>query len=82
MTERAALPYPPRGLCREEAALYIGVGATTFDKLVEEGRMPKPIRLGKRVIWDRIKLEAAFTELDEGRENYFDGGLKVVRGQR
>lgn len=82
MTDRAGLPYPPRGLCREDAALYIGVGTTTFDRLVEEGRMPKPMHVGKRVVWDRIKLDAAFSDLGETRENYFDGGLKVVRGQR
>lgn len=68
--------YAPRGLSQESAARYIGVGASTFDKLVDEGRMPKPIRLGKRVIWDRIKIEAAFADLgEEPRENYFDGPL-------
>lgn len=83
MSERAGLPYPPRGLCREDAALYIGVGTTTFDTLVEDGRMPKPIRVGKRVLWDRIKIDAAFADLSEpARENPFDGGLQVVRGQR
>jgi predicted DNA-binding transcriptional regulator AlpA len=46
--------YPPRGLSREAAACYIGVGTTTFDRLVDERRMPKPIRIGKRVVWDRI----------------------------
>jgi predicted DNA-binding transcriptional regulator AlpA len=78
MTDRPGLPYPPRGMCREDAALYIGVGTTTFDDLVEKGRMPKPIRIGKRVLWDRIKLDAAFADLDEDRENYLDAGLKVV----
>jgi predicted DNA-binding transcriptional regulator AlpA len=82
MTERTGLPYPPRGLCREDAALYIGVGTTTFDMMVGDGRMPKPIRIGKRVVWDRLKIEAAFADLGEERENYFDAGLKVVRGQR
>ncbi|HYC65060.1 MAG TPA: hypothetical protein VEC14_10040 [Reyranellaceae bacterium] len=83
MSERSGLPYPPRGLCREEAALYIGVGTTTFDKLVEEGRMPKPIRIGKRAVWDRVKIEAAFADLgEESRENYFDHALKVVGGKR
>lgn len=79
MTDRAGLSFPPRGLCREDAALYIGVGTTTFDRLVEEGRMPKPMKVGKRVVWDRLKIDAAFADLDEQRENYFDGGLKVVR---
>lgn len=82
MTDRAGLPYPPRGLCREDAALYIGVGPTTFDRLVEEGRMPKPLRVGKRVIWDRIKIEAAFADLDEDRENTIDRALRLAHGGR
>lgn len=65
--------YPPRGLSREEAARYVGVGATMFDQLVGDGRMPKPKRVGKRVIWDRLKLDASFTDLDEDdRENAID----------
>lgn len=83
MSERNSIPYPPRGLSREEAAHYIGVGATTFDGLVQDGRMPKPMRLGKRVIWDRLKIEAAFADLDEGsRENFFDAGLRVAGNRR
>jgi len=83
MSERTGLPFPPRGMCREMAALYIGVGTTTFDNLVEAGRMPKPIRVGKRVLWDRIKIDAAFADLSEpARENPLDAGLKIVRGQR
>lgn len=70
---RDSYAYPPRGLSREEAARYVGIGATTFDGLVQDGRMPKPLRIGKRVIWDRYKLDAAFSELGEARSNYFDG---------
>ncbi len=58
-----ALAYPPRGLSRDEAARYVGVGPTKFDELVATRRMPKPKRVGGRVIWDRIRLDAAFTEL-------------------
>jgi len=75
--------YPPRGLSREEAARYVGVGTTTFDGLVQEGRMPRPMRLGKRVIWDRLKIEAAFADLDEGaRENGIDRALRLASGAR
>ena len=74
--------YPPRGLSREEAARYVGVGATTFDRLVQDGRMPKPFRIGKRVIWDRLKIDAAFSDLGEARENYFDKAMGIERGQR
>lgn len=71
--------YPPRGLSREEAARYVGVGTTTFDALVQEGRMPRPMRLGKRVIWDRLKVEAAFVDLDEApRENRLDKALRLI----
>lgn len=82
MSERYSIPYPPRGLSREEAARYVGIGATTFDVLVQDGRMPKPMRLGKRVIWDRLKIEAAFADLDEGRENVIDRALRLASGGR
>jgi excisionase family DNA binding protein len=82
MSERHSIPYPPRGLSREEAAHYIGVGATTFDGLVQDGRMPKPMRLGKRVIWDRLKVEAAFVDLDEDRENVIDRALRLAGSRR
>jgi excisionase family DNA binding protein len=79
MSERIdSVPYPPRGLSREEAARYVGIGATTFDRLIEEGKMPRPLRLGKRVIWDRLKLEAAFSDLDEDRENFIDRALRLA----
>ena len=55
--------YAPRGMSREDAARYIGVGTTKFDEMVTDGRMPKPKRVDGRVIWDRLKIEAAFTDL-------------------
>lgn len=59
------LSYPPRGLCREEAARYIGVGLTKFDEMVADRRMPRPKRVDGRVLWDRIGLDAAFTDLPD-----------------
>ena len=43
MGERLRLE--PRGLRRDDAAAYVGVGATKFDELVAAGRMPKPFRI-------------------------------------
>jgi predicted DNA-binding transcriptional regulator AlpA len=60
-----ALSYPPRGMCREEAARYVSVGLTKFDEMVADGRMPKPKRIDGRVVWDRLRLDAAFTDLPE-----------------
>lgn len=70
---RDSLSYPPRGLCREEAARYIGVGSTKFDEMVKDGRMPRPKRLDNRTVWDRVALDIAFTDLpDAGAGNFFD----------
>ena len=65
---------PPRGLSRVQAAEYIGVGATKFDEMVEDGRMPKPKRIDGRVVWDRIMLDEAFAALDDDatRKNEWD----------
>jgi predicted DNA-binding transcriptional regulator AlpA len=67
MARHDALPsnLPPRGLCREAAAQYVGVGTSKFDEMVEDGRMPKPKRIDSRTIWDLKKLDRFFDALDE-----------------
>lgn len=53
----------PRGLSRVQAAAYIGVSPSLFDRMVTEGVMPKPKRFGSRVIWDRWQIDEAFAAL-------------------
>lgn len=68
MTTKAAvlpLSLPPRGLSREEAAAYVGIGATKFDALVADGRMPPPKRIDGRRVWDRVALDRAFAALPD-----------------
>lgn len=74
-----AFSYAPRGLSREEAARWIGVGTTLFDEMVADRRMPRPRRIGRRTVWDRIELDMAFTELPTG-----ENGLQLLleRSQR
>src|SRR5688572_10862411 len=55
----------PRGLNRVQAAEYIGVGTSLFDAMVKDGRMPRPFRVGARVIWDRHQVDASFDALAE-----------------
>jgi len=72
-----SIAYAPRGLSRDDAARYVGVGATKFDEMVADGRMPKPKRIDGRVVWDRVKLDAAFTDLpDDERLNPLDRMLR------
>jgi predicted DNA-binding transcriptional regulator AlpA len=54
---------PPRGLSREEAAAYVGISPSLFDMMIKDGRMPEPKHINSRVVWDRLKLDAAFDAL-------------------
>ena len=66
----------PRGLNREQAAAYVGVGATLFDLMVHDGRMPGPRGINARKVWDRRELDLAFDNLPksaEAEKNPFDG---------
>ena len=56
---------PPRGLSRVQAAAYIGVSPSLFDEMVKDGRMPKPVHINARTVWDRVKLDEAFAALSD-----------------
>jgi predicted DNA-binding transcriptional regulator AlpA len=58
----------PRGLDRDQAAAYLGISPTLFDKLVARGHMPRPRQIGGRRVWDRHELDSAFSALphDDG----------------
>lgn len=67
---REALPLPTRrGLCRSQAAQYVGFSPTKFDMLVTDGRMPRPKRVDGRVVWDRERLDHAFDLLPDDLPN-------------
>jgi predicted DNA-binding transcriptional regulator AlpA len=66
MRDRAHVLPPslaPRGLSRVQAAAYVGVSPTLFDEMVKDGRMPSPVRINSRVLWDRLQLDEAFAAL-------------------
>jgi predicted DNA-binding transcriptional regulator AlpA len=69
---------PPRGLSRVQSAAYIGVSPTLFDEMVDDGRMPKPIRINSRVLWDRLQLDEAFAALSDDGSNGDDPWSKVA----
>ncbi len=69
----------PRGLNRDQAATYVGIGTTLFDLMVADGRMPKARIINARKVWDRWQLDVAFDNLPQSNmpdletENPFDG---------
>jgi len=59
MKAAAAFPILPRVLRRDLAALYVGLGTTSFDAEVAAGRAPKPVQITGGVKgWDRLDLDA------------------------
>jgi predicted DNA-binding transcriptional regulator AlpA len=69
---------PPRGLSRVQSAAYIGVSVSLFDQLVKDGRMPEPVRLNSRLVWDRLQLDDAFAALSDGARDGSDPWSKVA----
>jgi predicted DNA-binding transcriptional regulator AlpA len=72
---RSILPPPARGLCREQAAAYVGVSPGLFDAMVKDGRMPQPKRINSRRVWDIRQLDTAFDALPnegDGAANPWD----------
>ena len=53
---------------RKEAASYVCVSPTTFDKLVRQGTMPKPTVLLGRKVWDRRAIDR-FLDAESGIES-------------
>lgn len=67
---RQVLPPPTRrGLSRVEAAGYVGVGASKFDAMVADGRVPKPKRIDGRRVWDVRSLDQFFDALPGGDDS-------------
>lgn len=66
--------WAPRGLSRVEAAHYVGVGTTTFDQMVADGRMPKPKKINSRRVYDRLEIDQCFADLpgEGGEANPWD----------
>ena len=58
-------PTPSAALSRVEAARYVGVSPSSFDKLVTAGTMPQPRRAVPtcRLVWLRSALDAALAAL-------------------
>lgn len=59
-----ALP-EKRGLSRIEAAEVVGVSPTLFDAMVADGSMPRPKKVGRRLLWDSWEINRSFSALPD-----------------
>jgi len=76
------LAYPPRAMRAETAAAYLSMSRAFFLELVNEGLMPKPVRIRGAVTWDRIELDAAYEDLKANRINTVDERLRELRNAK
>lgn len=66
----------PRGLRRVDAARYLGISPTHFDKQVKAGCIPPPLQKFGVSLWDRVTLDAIFDDaLQTINVNEWDGVL-------
>ena len=65
---------PRRGLRRDEAAAYVGIGPSKFDEMVRAGVLPKPKKWGAASVWDmRLLDQQAFGDPPpSANDNPFD----------
>ena len=80
---------PPEGIGRTEAAAFCGLSLNSFNVAVKDGRLPQPIRFGKkngRYIWTVTGLRSALckegdlTEKLPAERNWGDVGKDALRG--
>ena len=53
--------------------MYIGVSAGKFDEMVADGRMPAPVQIDARKVWDVRSIDMAFDALPRETCNSWDG---------
>jgi predicted DNA-binding transcriptional regulator AlpA len=75
--------YPPRAMKADRAAAYLDMSRSKFLELVARGDLPKPKIIDSMRMWDRLALDAAFSEFQESqddgtlaRRNSFDDALR------
>jgi predicted DNA-binding transcriptional regulator AlpA len=57
--------YPPRAFRADRACAYLGMGKSKFLSLVDQGRLPKPVRIDGMTTWDRLELDAAYEAMKQ-----------------
>jgi predicted DNA-binding transcriptional regulator AlpA len=73
------LAYPPRAMRADRAAAYLSMSQSAFLRLVEEGLMPKPVKIKGMSTWDRLELDTAYENFkgdDDGNTMHKILGIK------
>lgn len=66
----ALLPHWPAAMRRSLAARYCDLSVAEFEREVNEGRLPLPVKLGNSEHWSRRKLDEALEALHSGEVDW------------
>jgi predicted DNA-binding transcriptional regulator AlpA len=84
--QKAGPAYPPRAMRAEQAADYLSMSRSMWLKLVDEGKMPKPVKIGAMTTWDRYDIDDAYEDLKRGNseptENTVHRRLRELADER
>ena len=69
MPRQLFTPPVPRLFGIEMAAAYLGISERMLDHVRNRDDFPEPIRLGRRVLWDRKALDAFADGLSDYRHD-------------
>jgi predicted DNA-binding transcriptional regulator AlpA len=61
--------YPPRAMKADRAAAYLDMSRSKFLELVARGDLPRPKIIDSMRMWDRLALDAAFSDFQESQED-------------
>jgi predicted DNA-binding transcriptional regulator AlpA len=64
------LPHWPAMLSRQLAAGYCGLSVAAFEREVTAGRLPLPVKLGNRELWNKAKVDAALERIASGEDDW------------
>lgn len=76
-----SIAYAPRLFRADRAAAYVAMSEAMFLRLVDEGKMPAPVRLGSMTFWDRLELDAKCDSLRLAGEEE-NSVHAILRGQK
>lgn len=73
--------YPPDWLDTDTASYMVSMSVDTFMRRVDDGTLPKPVVLGGKRLWHRMKLSEALERLDPASNRDDDPIMRKILGQ-
>lgn len=64
------LPHWPCMMKRAKAAAYCDLSAAEFEREINDGRLPMPVKLGNSEHWSKLQLDKALEKIASGSNDW------------